>query len=613
MDTFSASAWGYEFGTSSSRRRAGATQLATADRPALRRVGVARQRRRVAVPPDRAQGAARGAAWSSSRGAATTASRPSSGTRRTRSTSTTSSTRPASSTTCWTTDADRVERLPRGLGHDRVGVLPFAAQPALHNPMRQQAAHQAATSASAACTSRTSTPSAASRWTCCSARPTRSRRGRDTGLEIFSRYLERGRPVPVPRAARAARASARSTTRGCSRRTARTRCSSTSTRSSAARACVARRIFEITACGTPVVSTRSAAVEHCSRRRGLRSSTIRRRPSGRSARSCAHPSCATARCTPRSAASGGSTRTRTASTQVLAAAGLARSGAPGGGRASALIAPTNRPHLVPASSRPRRARRRRRAAVLLAARVRADRRPSCRRRPRGWASTELVVLARRRRASLGDVPQPRSSAASDGDVVAKMDDDDLYGADYLRDACYALDYSGAELVGKQAHHMYLEAHRSDRACGSPSGSTGSPTSSWDRPSSRRDDVGRRRPSTTARSARTPAFLRAILAAGGGIYSADRFNFIQMRGARGWPHVAHRGRARSWPTARCMASASRRRTSCCDGHALTSRSTERRIPARAWSSEAWTSDRGPDDAAGEGSAGAGAARARARSG
>ena len=48
-------------------------------------------------------------------------------------------------------------------------------------------------------------------------------------------------------------------------------------------------------------------------------------------------------------------------------------------------------------------------------------------------------------------------AAASGEVVAKMDDDDLYGPHYLSDQLHALDYSGAALVGKQAHHMYLEA------------------------------------------------------------------------------------------------------------------------------------------------------------
>ena len=58
--------------------------------------------------------------------------------------------------------------------------------------------------------------------------------------------------------------------------------------------------------------------------------------------------------------------------------------------------------------------------------------------------------------SLGSCLNRLVDAAS-GEVVAKMDDDDLYGPNYLSDQLHALDYSGADVVGKQAHHMYLEA------------------------------------------------------------------------------------------------------------------------------------------------------------
>lgn len=45
--------------------------------------------------------------------------------------------------------------------------------------------------------------------------------------------------------------------------------------------------------------------------------------------------------------------------------------------------------------------------------------------------------------------------AADGDVVAKMDDDDLYSEHYLADQLRALDFSGADVVGKHAHHVLV--------------------------------------------------------------------------------------------------------------------------------------------------------------
>ena len=67
---------------------------------------------------------------------------------------------------------------------------------------------------------------------------------------------------------------------------------------------------------------------------------------------------------------------------------------------------------------------------------------------------DLVLLQAGADVPLGECLN-RLVAASDGDVVAKMDDDDLYGAHYLSDQLDALAYSGADVVGKQAHYLYV--------------------------------------------------------------------------------------------------------------------------------------------------------------
>jgi hypothetical protein len=46
--------------------------------------------------------------------------------------------------------------------------------------------------------------------------------------------------------------------------------------------------------------------------------------------------------------------------------------------------------------------------------------------------------------------------ASRGDLVAKMDDDDHYGPDHLRDLVLAWRYSGADLVGKRVEYVHIE-------------------------------------------------------------------------------------------------------------------------------------------------------------
>ena len=56
--------------------------------------------------------------------------------------------------------------------------------------------------------------------------------------------------------------------------------------------------------------------------------------------------------------------------------------------------------------------------------------------------------------SLGEVLN-EALAASSGEIVAKFDDDDLYGPEHLWDLVLAAEYSGAALVGKTSEYVYL--------------------------------------------------------------------------------------------------------------------------------------------------------------
>jgi hypothetical protein len=121
--------------------------------------------------------------------------------------------------------------------------------------------------------------------------------------------------------------------------------------------------------------------------------------------------------------------------------------------------------------------------------------------------------------------------AADGDVVAKVDDDDLYGPQYLSDQLYALDYSGADVVGKQAHHMYLASHdatilrfpdREHRYTDLVMGPT----------IVTRREVAATHPFPAVRRGEDTGFLRDVVAGGGRVYSADRWQFIQVRNTQG---------------------------------------------------------------------------------
>ena len=77
--------------------------------------------------------------------------------------------------------------------------------------------------------------------------------------------------------------------------------------------------------------------------------------------------------------------------------------------------------------------------------------------------TELPYPAKVSRVSasepLGTVLNAATEASS-GELLTKMDDDDMYGADHIWDLVLAQEYSGAQIVGKGVEFVYLAA--SDR-------------------------------------------------------------------------------------------------------------------------------------------------------
>ena len=117
--------------------------------------------------------------------------------------------------------------------------------------------------------------------------------------------------------------------------------------------------------------------------------------------------------------------------------------------------------------------------------------------------------------------------AAAGEVLTKLDDDDFYAADYLSDQLYALEFSSADIVGKQAHYMFLAdrnatllrfpqwEHRYTRTVMGPTimGSA---------------DVFRGSPFAAVGSGEDSRFLRDVVSAGGVVYASDRFNYCQQR-------------------------------------------------------------------------------------
>ncbi len=123
----------------------------------------------------------------------------------------------------------------------------------------------------------------------------------------------------------------------------------------------------------------------------------------------------------------------------------------------------------------------------------------------------------------------RGIAAASGDVIAKMDDDDVYGAHYLSDQLAALRYSAADLVGKQAHYLHMRGsdivicrfpEREHRFTDLVMGPT---LMAWKSTLLEHQFAERTLGEDTD-------LQKRLITAGARIYSADRFNFVQVRGS-----------------------------------------------------------------------------------
>jgi len=422
----------------------------------------------------------------------------------------------------WTTDSERIPDYQRDLGHDRVGVLPFAAQSAIHNPVRPTSGHQARDIAFAGMYFAHKYPERRAQMDLLLGAAERVSSRMPLGLEIFSRFLGRDDRYQFPGALGDRVVGSLSYEQTLSAYRGYKVFLNVNSVVDSPSMC-ARRIFEITACGTPVVSTPSVAIgqffpgdeviqvsepqeAEWSLRALWNSPELRDRMVHRAQRRiwAEH------------------TYTRRVD-DVLAGAGLgAHQVQP---RSISALVSTNRPHQLD------------HVLSTLAAQQDIDLEvvvlthgfegsATVKENAQALGIENLVTLEAPADVPLGACLN-RLVAAASGDVVAKIDDDDLYGPHYLRDQLNALDYSGAEVVGKQAHHMYLESHdltlvrfpdREHRYTDFVMGPT----------ILTRRGVAQRFPFAEVGRGEDTDFLRRITAEGLSIYSSDRFGFVQMR-------------------------------------------------------------------------------------
>ena len=141
----------------------------------------------------------------------------------------------------------------------------------------------------------------------------------------------------------------------------------------------------------------------------------------------------------------------------------------------------------------------------------------------------VQVLHVEGRTTLGDSLNLGVEAAS-GKYVAKMDDDDYYGERYLSDATLAASFADADIVGKGLYFVYFEASDTtalreaipEHTLTSSAVTTGGTLFV-------QTEVTREIPFGSISLKEDTNFQRAAIQAGCRVYSADRFNFVRVRG------------------------------------------------------------------------------------
>lgn len=430
----------------------------------------------------------------------------------------------------FTTDVTLLPRYREELGHDRVEVLPFAAQPAVHNPIRPRHGFQMRDVAFAGMYFAHKFPERRAQMDMLLGGALDASSRMETGLEIFSRFLGDDERYQFPDALGERVVGSLSYDRMLTAYKAYKVFLNVNSVTTSPSMC-ARRIFEISASGTPVISAPSPAIGEYF--------TDDEVPQAASREDAAH--------TVRALVRSPELRDRTVhraqrriwqehtyshrGRAVLTAAGLGEKAGKTGLTGSAglptvsVLAVTNRPgqleHLVEQVAQQTGVERQ---LQFVTHGFRADEAVLKHARDLGIDSVELLEAPQS--WSLGECLNEGVKRA-DGDVCAKMDDDDLYGEYYLHDLLRARAFSGADVVGKHAHYMYLAGtdatllrfpwmeHRfTDRVMG--------PTLTAGR------DVFVAHPFEHVSRGEDTAFLSSVTAAGLRIYSADRFNFTQMR-------------------------------------------------------------------------------------
>lgn len=429
----------------------------------------------------------------------------------------------------FTTDEHKVPEYQARLGHDRIGVLPFAAAEHIHNPARLRHGHQVRDVAFAGTYFAHKFPERREQMDLLLGGALDVSPKMEHGLEIFSRFMDEDERYQFPSELGKRVVGSLGYDDMLTAYKAYKVFLNVNSVVDSPSMC-ARRIFEIVASGTPVVTTRSAAVPNFFADDEVPIADTREE-AGHVVRALVNSPELRDRTVHKAqrVVWEGHTYGHRART-VLAAAGLPAPEAES--RSVTALISTNRPHQLEHALKSAGTQAGVDVQVALVTHGFEAEESGLKALAADLGIRDLAIARIDQSEPLGACLRQTVSMA-DGDVLTKMDDDDFYAPNYLRDLLNALQYSSASVVGKQAHYMYVAsmdatmlrfAHREHRWTDRVMG----PTITGHR------DVFESIPFADLTRGEDSDWLERVVRSGASIYSADRFNFIQQRsGGHTW--------------------------------------------------------------------------------
>lgn len=427
----------------------------------------------------------------------------------------------------FTSDVAKVDDYRRDLGHENVGVLSFAAQPSIHNPIRPKYGWHARDVAFAGMYFAHKYPERAEQMDLLLGGAIEASRSMSNGLEIFSRQLGGNPSYQFPDPFSKHVVASLPYEQMLSAYKAYKVFLNVNSVTSSPSMC-ARRIFEITASGTPVVTTRSKAVEEFFPNGEVKIVDSKPQASEVIKGLVRSPELGD-RLVHRGQRNIWSNHTYAHRVSEVLSAAVPKKATPRTASSVSVLISTFRPHQLEHVFRTVSSQGASNVElVLLTHGFTPDQRELGKIREANPVDA-VTLLAAPRHRSLGECLNDCVDAAS-GNVLTKMDDDDYYSPNYLTDQLHTLNYSSADLIGKQAHYMYLEsldatilrfADREHRFTHTVMGPT---------IMARREVFVEHRFGALPKGEDTDFLNRVMKSCS--IYSSDRFGYYQYRGGAG---------------------------------------------------------------------------------